>query len=343
MCRLVMLSCLCGCLTAAVLGPDASDRPAILAVAAEAAHAATIAQVRPAAKAALIAEPQAPATLHYEGLLHTDPRRQATVAALSDLSHMAALHRAWLIDGESRHAAQAERFIAAWIRREPTANPINEAKLWSLLRAEDALRPEGLRHAYETWLRRLAEYQRGFLADRSRDMNNWHAKAMLLELAAGLRLRDPELVADAVAAFKRLVATALCPDGSSVEIEKRDALSYHVGALKPMLEFALLARRGGLPEDLYRYAAPDGSSLARSVAYVEPYARGEKVYEQWRKTTVELDRRRAAAGIPEYQPGFPYDSRRSRPLAVGGWLDLDQGGRGDLRSRGRAAPRPGGH
>lgn len=318
--RIAVICLLAATLPAAVLGPGVEARPALAALAApDSPHQATMVRIIAAADAALAIAPTPLAAIVYEGRLDTDPQRKATVAALADMDRLADLHHAWLFTGRDAYAAQAARIIDAWTATvRLTGNAINENKLWPILQAEDALRPvrsAASTAAYEAWLRRLAEGQTAFL-QRSQAMNNWHSKAMRLCLAAGLRLGDAAAIAQGTDAFQRYVAHALRPDGSSVEIEQRDALSYHVAGLKPLLEMAILMRRAGGAGDLYRWRTPEGASLERSVAYVAPYARGERVYLQWRNTRVELDRRRAAAGIAHYQPGTPFDPRQSRTM----WL-----------------------
>jgi hypothetical protein len=70
----------------------------------------------------------------------------------------------------------------------------------------------------------------------------------------------------------------------------------------PALDIALLL--GGEGRQLYAWTTSEGGSLKRSVDFVVPYATGEKTRREWVNSTVELDRQRAAAGLPHYQPGM---------------------------------------
>lgn len=54
--------------------------------------------------------------------------------------------------------------------------------------------------------------------------------------------------------------------------------------------------------------------MAKSVAYVVPYATGEKIRKEWVNSQVALDQQRAAAGLAEYQPGKLFDPAKALPL-----------------------------
>lgn len=63
--------------------------------------------------------------------------------------------------------------------------------------------------------------------------------------------------------------------------------------------------------NLYDYKAENGASIKKSVEYVIPYATGEKQRKEWINTKVELDKKRAAAGIEKYQPGKLFDPKQA--------------------------------
>ena len=117
----------------------------------------------------------------------------------------------------------------------------------------------------------------------------------------GATLNEPKFTDYAANEVKTYVENSLRPDGTSFDLEERDALSYHVSGLTPFLVLARELAPSG--ENLYDYQAPNGASLKKSVEFVAPYARGEREYPQWRNSKVELDRKRAAEGLAEYQPG----------------------------------------
>lgn len=271
-----------------------------------------IAALRSEADAALGQPPRALARIVYEGRLASDPERQATVTALGDVSAVRALAYIWLVHGEARHAEAARSLITAWAATYvPTGNPINENKLASLIGAFGIMRTtftDDARAAVDDWLRRLAEAQ---MARTSQA--NWQAKRIKLVALAGAVLGDAALTAWAREAFARQLDTQLFADGTSTDFRERDALSYHCSGLTPLLEVVHLT---GDP-DWYTHVGTGGGSIAGSVAFVVPYVDGTRVHPEWVHTTVELDRRRAAAGDPHYQPGTPF-----RPTQALKLLDL---------------------
>lgn len=106
---------------------------------------------------------------------------------------------------------------------------------------------------------------------------------------------------------------SLRPDGSSRDFEQRDALSYHIGGVRPLLRLISI-----LPPEktraLYFEESKEGTSIARSVAFLEPYVRGEKEHVEFANTTVQMDRDRAAAGLERYRPGRLFAPRQALSL-----------------------------
>ncbi len=67
-----------------------------------------------------------------------------------------------------------------------------------------------------------------------------------------------------------------------------------------------------------------GGSLEKSVAFVLPYARREKIYHQWQNSRCEIDKECAVAGIAGYRPGVAYDPGNTVQLFE--WATLHQTG-----------------
>jgi len=135
--------------------------------------AAALAEIKSEADAALKLTPQALEKIEYEGLLHTDKRRQECVRRLADMRAIVLLLQAWAGSGDERHAAAARRFILAWSAAyKPTGNPINENKLEPVLLGYFALR-DGFtaeqRRNIDAWTRKLADAE----ARRPTESHNW--------------------------------------------------------------------------------------------------------------------------------------------------------------------------
>jgi hypothetical protein len=263
--------------------------------------------IRDAAEAALSVAPMPLAALVYEGHLPDDPQRLVTIEHLRDVSRLRVLGYAWLVEGDPRFADHATAIIRAWSRvYRPTGNPINENKLASLIGVYSLLRethfPAAEREAVDAWLREIGGRNRG-TGERTAHMDNWQAKRLKLAAMIGTTIGDESLLEWARQEFGRYVAEGLYPDGSSEDFRRRDALTYHHGGLKPMLEIVqALDPSGGL----YRQQFGEGSSLARSVDFLVRHVDGTAQHAEWVNTTSPIDRRRAAEGHARYQPGRIY-------------------------------------
>ena len=297
-------------------------RPPVALTAPQRARLAQIVQTDPSAAAlwkpieaqaqTILNQTPAPlAKISYEGRLNTDAARIETVAHLHDMDDLSVLGYAYAATTgaeQQGYAAKMRAYVLAWAKAyQPTGNPINENKLepvWVAYRAlqEGETFSPAEKTRVESWLRQIGEAELEFAREKpATTQNNWHTKRLKMLAQIGAILGEPKFTDYVARDVKRYVADNLRPDGTSEDLEQRDALSYHVAGLVPFLILARELEPTGL--NLYRYQAPTGASLQKSVEFVAPYARGEREYPQWRHTTVELDRARARAGIAEYQPG----------------------------------------
>lgn len=260
--------------------------------------------VRAAAEPLLDLTPDPLAQIHYEGLVNTDPRRLASVAKLRQMAHAAVLVRHWQISADARAAAALKRLIVGWARAyEPTGNDVNENKLYPLLVAYASLRSEMTgeeRECVDAWVERFGGLHAAAV-ERSQLFTNRYAKHLRLLFVCGRILDRPKWEEQALDGARRFAAAGLRADGTSEDLHRRDTLTYHCSALTPVIELAMLAGPAG--RELYDWTAPPGGSIRKSVDYVVPYAAGEKTREEWKNSTVGLDRRRAAAGLEHYRPG----------------------------------------
>jgi hypothetical protein len=274
-------------------------------------------QLQIRAESYLSEQPRPIEIINYEGMLNNHPDRVATVNHLYDMMRVEIWLSAWLITGDSRYEQAMCRYLLAWAKiYKPTGNPINENKLDPLLTAAVMLADRLDRNERDivlNWLKDLAEAEiKSVETMPSSVENNWHPKRLKVVALAAEVLSHNEWRDWVVGETRSYITRALRPDGSSRDFEQRDALSYHISGVRPLLRLISL-----LPpihrQELYG-ESPDGSSVARSVAFVIPYALGEKEHGEFLKTNVELDHRRAQAGLEHYQPGRPFDPQRSISL-----------------------------
>lgn len=271
--------------------------------------------VKEAAQTILFEHPQPLKVIHYEGLLDTDPKRVASEKSLRDMDRLAVLLNAFYGSQNKAYAAKAKNYVLAWVDTYlATGNPINENKFEPLIHSYQVMKSyfsPSERERVNQWLVKIAEAE---MANPNIPENNWKAKQIKLIGTIGLVLQKESYMQYAADHFKAYVDKSLYSDGSSKDLAQRDALSYHTSGLDPLLTYAITVDPlgDGVATDFFRYENPDGGSIKRSVDFVVPYASGEKEYKEWVNTKVELDKRRAEAGLEKYQPGKLFDPKESK-------------------------------
>ncbi len=291
-----------------------------------------------AADRALGAPPSPLPRLFLEGVQPADPRHRTSSQSVRDLGSVEALGYAYAATGQPKYAERAGVYIEAWARTyQPDGNPINETEFARLAR-RDALVAAALsvssRPGIEGWLSRLASLQIERIkpgADSSR--NNWHSHRLKIVGLIGYALGQQAHIRFAEDGYWTQIGQNLLPDGSSFDFHQRDALHYHVYDLEPLVELAIASAKHRV--NLYDYQAPSGASLARGLAFLLPYVRGEKVHPEFVNTKVEFDRQRAQAGVSGFQIGAPWDPRNAaRRLETASYFDpalANEPVRGELR------------
>lgn len=269
-------------------------------------------------------EPPSPLPrIQLEGLLPTDPRAQLSTRFYRDVRRTEALGFAYAATGEARYAERAGVYMEAWANtNQPDGNPINETEVSRLVRGLSLVYeaiPPSARTQVERWLSRMASLQIERRPQWEIDRpNNWYSHRLKIVGLIGYALGDSRYIRYAEDGFRTQIAQNLRADGSSLDFHYRDSLSYHVYNLEPLVELAIAADKRGV--NLYGYQAPTGASLERSIAFLLPYVRGEKVHQEFVRSPVPLDRQRAEAGIPGFQG--PWDPLRgARLLEMAGYFN----------------------
>ncbi|MEM6392057.1 MAG: alginate lyase family protein [Planctomycetota bacterium] len=280
-------------------------------------RAAELAQLEIDAARATLDRPLTPLrVIHYEGLVNTHPKRIKAVESLRQMSDTARLLRAWQATSDSAFAAKLQQIIIAWADTyEPTGNDVNENKLYPLLVAYLALREQFTapqQERVEAWVLALGKHH-AREAQRSNRLNNRFTKSLRLVVITGRILDKPDWTETARQGAQRFIAASLFPDGTSHDLRERDTLTYHSSALRPLIQLSILLD-GKHPDALYHWTSPNGGSVQKSVQYIIPYATGEKQHREWVHSRVDLDRRRAAAGLEKYRIGRLYEPQQATSL-----------------------------
>lgn len=286
-------------------------------------RAAVVAEVIRDGQALLGVEPRPLAVIHYEGLLHTDPRRIASVRSLTQMDEVARLLRYWQLTGDPAAGETIRNIIAAWADAyRVTGNEVNENKLFPILLGyvylRDEIEPEA-RSRIDRWIEKIgAAHARGIA--EARQMDNRFTKRIRLLAVCAKAIEREDWLRTCRSSIQRYVSKGLEPTGESHDLRHRDALSYHTSGLQSAIEAAILLGDAG--QNLYGWNSPSESSIRASTRFVFPYAAGQVSREEWTRSKVELDRRRAEAGINLYIPGRNYEPLEALPLLEwAAWFD----------------------
>jgi hypothetical protein len=247
-----------------------------------------------------------------------------------------ALVAAWKITGDRRYAQHAAAHLRAWFidpatRLNPnlqyaqaisgrstgrgigiidTVHLVEVARAIDVLQAGDVLSADEqsqINRWFTDYLQWLTTSKNG---QEERDAKNNHGSCWLLQVAAFAHLTgDQQLLAYARERFKTvLLPTQLAADGSlPLELKRTKPYGY---ALFDLEALAALCQILSTPEDnLWRYATPDGRSIAKAIAWMAPYIRDKRrwplppdvMYDQdWPMRQSSLLFAGRALGKPDY-------------------------------------------
>ncbi len=281
------------------------------------ADAATaMGQVPASLTAALDSKPSPMRQVHTEGKLPGDSIRERSGEAEKQLPIMRDAAYAWRAGAGDAYLDLAMRYLNAWVAvYHPDYDPIDETKFDAMIETYAIVAPkmDARSHAaadrlFRTWatgyVRRMDRtkiFGSGPAAKNAR--SNWQSHRIKLVTLMAVALDDDTLFADARRLFRNQVAANIHPDGTVNDFVDRDAVSYVLYDLQPLLQASLAAKTRG--EDWYSYESPTGSSLAKAAAWVKPYATGEKTHQEFVHSIIAFDAKRADAG----ETGFsgPFD------------------------------------
>jgi hypothetical protein len=265
-----------------------------------------------AANPVLQANPKPLKKIHFEGLLENNPDRVNTLKSLQDIDIVSGFVYAFYCTGDKKYLTPIKKYVLAWATTyKPDGNTINENKFvplfWGYLVARSIFSgPE--KDKAEKWITQIAQKQ---IERPQTPNNNWMAKRYRLIGLAGGITKNKEYIDFAVNGLKEYINTSYFPDGTSIDLKTRDAMHYHVGGIKVVLDAIVGLQAFSNDFNLYNYSGASGSSMAKTVEFTFPYATGEKLHREWVNTKVQFDIERAEAGLPEYQPGILFDKNEA--------------------------------
>ena len=270
-------------------------------------------QLQKAVVRAMSKAPDPLPVVHIEGTLRTLDSYQRAMQSRHDWALIRDLATQYAISREQRYLDRYALYLSSWLDvYRISGNPIDETALgeWMLAyrMAGGALSPS-VRSRMRTFACDLAErYSRQPPPHRKTSTNNWQSHRVKLAVMGALVCGDSGLIEKGLALFRQQVEKNLLPTGESVDFFERDALYYVNFSLEPLLETSLFSSLHGI--SLYHHTGSGGQSIGRSLAWLMPYARGERTHEEFVHSTVRFDAERDAAGIPGFSGLF--DPKRTQ-------------------------------
>lgn len=260
--------------------------------------------------------PHVIAHIQTAGKLKGSEEKEQTEQALKDFFRLKNLEWAFIFTGRKDYEQKAEELVLAWARYcEPPENPIDATNLETLIETYDLVRPDMApedRTIVDHWLQRVADTL--WASDdpnKKNHINNWQAHRLKIIGMAAFVLGDKAMEQKVLGAFRDLMEANLNADGTTFDLLERDAFHYHVYDLEPMIRLAILfSRSQGL--DLYHEKTGKDASIAACVAYLIPYAKGEKVHAEYVHTQVKFDLQRAQNHEKGHGIGEPFDPKAAQ-------------------------------
>ena len=269
------------------------------------------------AKIALKQEPLPIDTIISEGHLASDPKKIKTVKSLADFKKIYALAYTYKITNQKEYLTKCTQYIVAWAKiNKAIANPINNTKLDPLFEAYDLIKEEitqSDKNLIEKWLTQIADVEiatRRPNPGKKLSYNNWnsHKVKIVANIAYLLNNKSYQLFVDT--SLRKQIAMNLYADGSGADFKERDALHYHYYTLEPLLATAILIKRA-TGYNYYSFLSASGSSIQKSVAFLAPFATGEKTHAEFVNSKVAFDRKRAQNKEPDYIIGANFNPKKA--------------------------------
>jgi hypothetical protein len=280
------------------------------------------------ANAALTQMPRPVDTIISEGHLATDQKKINTVKSLADMQKIYSLAIVYQITKKKEYRNKCVEFLLAWARtNRGVGNPINDTKLDAVWESYDLLKKEISRNnraIIEQWMKQVADTEIVvFLAKKSNKStyNNWNSHRIKVVGLIAYTLNNAAYQTYTDSSIRIQIRENLYPDGSGMDFKDRDALHYHIYTLEPLLKIATVIKRA-TGKDYFTYQSPSGSSIQKSVAFLVPFATGEKIHHEFVNSKVSFDRKRADNKEPGYTIGADFQPATAEDaLSYAAWFN----------------------
>lgn len=176
----------------------------------------------------------------------------------------------------------------------PTGHPINESLLYILMLSFDEHRDlfsTEEQEEVQKWILAVANAQQQYHNTNSSTINNWLAHQIKTVSIAGDVLRDKMLADWGHSNLIFYIDNNLYADGSCLDFQQRDSLTYHTYSLNALVLAAVALQHFFYPTmDYYHYTGLQGGSFKKSIDFLIPYQQGTSVNLMFIKSMYSSDK-----------------------------------------------------
>lgn len=239
--------------------------------------------------------PEPTSLFHVEGLSHDDPLYKKNMLKKNDfyIMHDAAL--LFLKDNNNDRALSlSKKYLFEWINKyKPSFNAIDESHFYLVFDTYGIIRKKLTQYEREDADKFFLNWANGYI-DRMKNpsqsgiwVNNWNSHRVKIITMIAYILDDNNLKKQSEFFFKKQIEQNIDSDGVTIDFKDRNSLGYVVYDLEPLIDSALIAKRGNL--DLYNWTSPQGSSLKKAIIWLIPYLKGDKKNIEFLRTKSQYD------------------------------------------------------
>jgi hypothetical protein len=283
-----------------------------------------------AANQALTETPNPIVEILSQGILAGDPRKTASLKAVEDAYKAYALALAYKYSDKKEYLDKAVDFLTAWSKvNKATEDPINETKLEGMVTAYDLIRNDiesNDKTLIDQWMRSMADAQVNSAkakGKRGTAINNWNSHRIKMFTLIAYTLHDDSYNSTITQELEKQLNINLNPDGTTLDLNERDAFHYQTYDIEPLLS-ACIAIYRATGKDYFIWQTANGSSIKKCVDYMTPFMTGEKTHPEFVNSKVPFDLKRAQNGEKGYAPGTLFEPKNGvETFALAAYFDTD--------------------
>lgn len=259
-------------------------------------------------------------TIHIEHSLPGEPNVKVAMAAFKQFRYMRSSALIWQNTGEEKYLSYSKSRLLDWINvYKPSVNPIDETDFDSLIDTYQIVKSTLTNDEIKkidvflvSWANKYIESIENKKKNKIKPFlyNNWQSHRIKIITKISDATNNEQLYLNAKSLFEEQVENNIYKNGDVYDFHERDALSYVVFDLVPLLQAAFIAKKHG--DDWFNYKNKSGSSVSSAIKWLVPYMNGEKKHAEFVNTQSDFDKKRISVGMKDFKGNF--NPVRAAPL-----------------------------